>query len=92
MNTLLARISIVVIAVQLLLVAGCTEPSSIAEPDSGGDDLGTITFSPGTTLDFAFVSNGKLLSGVLDVPAQPAQALVIFVHGYGGTDVRGWHM
>ena len=45
------------------------------------------------TADFAFVSGGRTLSGVLDQPAAgPARALVIFVHGYGPTDVRGWHL
>ena len=50
-------------------------------------------FAPGTTADFEFTSSGVQLSGVLDVPAaQPAQALILFVHGYGETDVRGWSM
>jgi alpha-beta hydrolase superfamily lysophospholipase len=45
-----------------------------------------------TTTDFAFVSAGRTLSGVLDQPpGGEARALVVFVHGYGPTDVRGWH-
>lgn len=45
------------------------------------------------TTDFAFVSAGRTLSGVLDQPAGgEARALVIFVHGYGPTDVRGWRL
>ena len=45
------------------------------------------------TADFAFVSGGHKLSGVLDQPTgAEARALVIFVHGYGPTDVRGWHL
>ncbi len=45
-----------------------------------------------TTADFEFVSAGRKLSGVLDQPvAGEARALVVFVHGYGPTDVRGWH-
>jgi alpha-beta hydrolase superfamily lysophospholipase len=49
--------------------------------------------APMTTADFEFRSAGRSLSGVLDQPAeQPARALVIFVHGYGPTDVRGWHL
>ena len=48
---------------------------------------------PMTTADFAFVSAGRTLSGVLDQPAVgEASALVIFVHGYGPTDVRGWRL
>jgi alpha-beta hydrolase superfamily lysophospholipase len=46
-----------------------------------------------TTADFEFVSGGHLLSGVLDHPvAGETRALVVFVHGYGPTDVRGWHL
>jgi uncharacterized protein len=45
------------------------------------------------TTDFEFVSAGRTLSGVLDQPAAgEARALVVFVHGYGPTDVRGWHL
>lgn len=48
--------------------------------------------APMITTDFEFVSAGRRLSGVLDQPASgPARALVVFVHGYGPTDVRGWH-
>lgn len=46
-----------------------------------------------TTADFEFASGGHRLSGVLDQPvAGEARALVVFVHGYGPTDVRGWHL
>ena len=49
--------------------------------------------APMATTDFAFVSAGRTLSGVLDQPAGgEARALVIFVHGYGPTDVRGWRL
>jgi pimeloyl-ACP methyl ester carboxylesterase len=45
---------------------------------------------PMAITDFEFVSAGKKLSGVLDQPANgKARALVVFVHGYGKTDVRG---
>lgn len=45
---------------------------------------------PATTSDFTFESGGNILSGVMDVPASgEAEALVIFIHGYGGTDIRG---
>jgi hypothetical protein len=48
---------------------------------------------PMTTRDFAFVSAGITLSGVIDQPTGGmARALVVFVHGYGPTDVRGWSM
>ena len=48
---------------------------------------------PIITSDFEFVSSGQALSGLLDQPAGgKAHALIIFVHGYGPTDVRGWHL
>ncbi len=40
------------------------------------------------TEPFEFTSNGKKLSGFLDVPSQTAASgLIIFVHGYGSTNV-----
>lgn len=42
------------------------------------------------TEDFTFVSSGRTLSGFIDQPASvPTRALIIFVHGSGGTNVRG---
>lgn len=47
-------------------------------------------FIPGTTVDFTFDSNGLTLSGIFDTPAKKvSEALIIFVHGYGGSDIRG---
>ena len=69
-----------------LLVALCACTDSQATTDL------KLNFNPGTTVDIEFESDGTELSGILDVPVQPAQALVIFVHGYGETDVRGWNM
>jgi uncharacterized protein len=46
-----------------------------------------------TTTDFEFGSNGGKLSGVISQPVdREAKALIVFVHGYGNTDVRGWNM
>jgi hypothetical protein len=46
-------------------------------------------FALGATSDFYFESNGTMLSGVFDTPREPdAEALVIFIHGYGPTDIR----
>jgi pimeloyl-ACP methyl ester carboxylesterase len=43
--------------------------------------------------DFTFVSQGLTLSGIVTQPLQgDAKALIVFVHGYGPTDVRGWTM
>ncbi|WP_233079843.1 alpha/beta hydrolase family protein [Rheinheimera soli] len=49
-----------------------------------------VRFTPGTTMDFTFDSNGLTLSGIFDTPAKKvSEALIIFVHGYGGSDIRG---
>ncbi|HEX2101505.1 MAG TPA: alpha/beta hydrolase [Candidatus Synoicihabitans sp.] len=49
--------------------------------------------APLQTSDFSFVSSGLTLSGVISQPAQgETKALIVFVHGYGPTDVRGWNM
>ena len=46
-------------------------------------------FRTGETSDFTFRSNSLELSGVFDTPEdRPAEALILFVHGYGGTDIR----
>ncbi|MEL6448372.1 MAG: hypothetical protein AAFQ62_10545 [Pseudomonadota bacterium] len=59
--------------------------------NSSDNQADSITFTPGTTVDFEFESDGLTLSGVFDVPAnQPAEALIIIVHSYGHTDVRNW--
>lgn len=48
---------------------------------------------PMTTADFTFESSGQTLSGRIDLPPSgKAEALIIFVHGYGPTDIRGWDM
>jgi hypothetical protein len=42
-----------------------------------------------STEDFEFVSGGRTLSGIMDQPASgEAQALIVFVHGSGPTNVR----
>lgn len=49
-------------------------------------------FAPGTTEDFTFDSNGLTLSGIFDTPAgQRSEALIIFVHGYGESNIRAWN-
>lgn len=41
------------------------------------------------TTDFEFVSGNKTLSGIIDQPGEgKAQALIVFVHGSGVTDIR----
>ena len=63
------------------ILAACTGPASSKEPAS--------LFEPGEITDFTFRSNGLELSGIFDTPdTRPAEALILFVHGYGGTDVR----
>lgn len=52
-----------------------------------------IDFTPGKTVDFTFQSNELRLSGLFDVPAQQnPQALILFIHGYGETNIREWDM
>ncbi|MEL6693209.1 MAG: alpha/beta hydrolase [Pseudomonadota bacterium] len=59
----------------------CAGPNNANEPAS--------FFQSGETTDFTFQSNGLELSGVFDTPSnRPAKALILFVHGYGGTDIH----
>lgn len=45
------------------------------------------------TVDLEFTTSGHTLSGIISQPAHTkARALVVFIHGYGKTDVRGWDM
>lgn len=72
-----------VIVIFTTTLCACTEP-----PKQKNIELAT-QFSPGTTVDFTFRSNNLILSGVFDTPAEPvSKALIIFVHGYGSTDIR----
>lgn len=61
---------------------------------SPNDDVSqAIHFTRGKTVDFTFESNELRLSGLLDVPAQQnPQALILFIHGYGETNIREWDM
>src|SRR5690349_1988186 len=45
------------------------------------------------TEPFEFVVDGTLLRGVVDRPVGPPRAVVLFVHGYGRTDVvaQNWY-
>lgn len=62
----------------------------LAVPAYGSEPNDAVTV---TTTDFEFVSSGLRLSGVISQPAkQEAKALIVFVHGYGNTNVRGWNM
>ncbi len=71
------------LAVITVMVSACGAPpeQETAEPEP--------RFVPGTTVDFTFDSNGLTLSGIFDTPAgQESEALIIFVHGYGETNIR----
>lgn len=49
-------------------------------------------FARGTTVDFTFDSNGLTLSGIFDTPAaRESGALILFVHGYGESNIRVWN-
>lgn len=74
------------VAALLCFVGGWS--GGAAEPTAGNEELAPIA-----TTDFAFVSQGVSLSGIISQPAQQeAKALIVLVHGYGRTDVRGWNM
>ena len=55
---------------------------------------GRADAAPMTTETFEFVADGNVLRGVIDLPAGRApRAVLLFVHGYGRTDVvaRNWY-
>lgn len=71
-----------IIAVIVVVLNACTIEQEQTTPE--------VRFIPGTTVDFTFDSNGLALSGIFDTPAKEvSKALIIFVHGYGGSDIRG---
>lgn len=68
------------------IMSACSALSA-NEPESA-PDLSPI----GEMSDFTFTSSGLQLSGVFDTPSGgEAEALVLFIHGYGPSDVRGWN-
>ncbi len=71
------------VAIFTLTVGACAE---LPEQEAS---ISETYFKPGATVDFTFKSNGLTLSGIFDTPAENVtEALIIFVHGYGGTDIR----
>jgi uncharacterized protein len=50
--------------------------------------------APMKTEPFEFVSDGRVLRGVIDRPAGQPRAVLVFVHGYGRTDVvaQNWYL
>ena len=63
------------------IMTACAGPAPSDDPSG--------LFELGETTDFTFQSNDLELSGIFDTPdKRPAKALILFVHGYGGTDVR----
>lgn len=85
---------IIWIAFFALLAEFSISCSARSEPEpSNADPIITFSlFQPGETVDFEFQSGGYQLSGVLDSPTKPAKGLILFLHGYGPSDVRGWNM
>lgn len=66
--------------------------SACGEPPETETATPATRFAPGTTVDFTFDSNGLTLSGIFDTPAdQESQALILFVHGYGESNIRAWN-
>ncbi len=69
-----------------LILSACGVPP---EPESA---IQETHFAPDTTVDFTFDSNGLTLSGIFDTPAgDETSALILFVHGYGKTNIREWN-
>lgn len=66
---------------------------TVCAPVSGDEISETASpFAPGETTDFTFMSSEQQLSGVFDAPeGDGADALILFVHGYGETNVRAWN-
>lgn len=72
-----------------LLLSACSEPGATQHEALASDSQ----FTPGETVDFTFRSNDHTLSGIFDTLDQTdAQGLILFIHGYGPTDVRGHNM
>ncbi|PHR93762.1 MAG: alpha/beta hydrolase [Robiginitomaculum sp.] len=73
----------------VFLMFGCAHVADQVEPVTVHVTAQVTT--PMSTEDFEFVSEGNTLSGMLDQPTKDeAHALIIFIHGYGNTNVRDW--
>ncbi len=71
------------ILITALILGACAMQ---VDREADGSD---VRFKPGSTVDFTFVSNDLTMSGVFDTPAAPeSEALILFVHGYGESDIR----
>lgn len=74
MNINSPKTSLVFFFIVLFIVFGCS---------------GANKTVPMVTTDFDFISGNKTLSGIIDQPVNgKAQALIVFVHGSGVTDIR----
>jgi len=74
------------VLIAALNLFGCSSGQSA----SADNDIQIL--SPGTTTDFTFETSGIVLSGQFDTPTTgQADALIIFVHGYGQTNIRAWN-
>ena len=72
-----------IVAAFAVLVSACAAPE-----DSPSETLDG-RFTPGSTIDFTFQSDGNTLSGIFDTPAtDDSKALILFVHGYGPSNIR----
>lgn len=73
-------------AALVVLLSACTTP--YAPP---AENIET-RFTPGSTVDFEFAANEITLSGIFDTPATAeSEALILFVHGYGESNIREWN-
>ncbi|MDJ0908139.1 MAG: alpha/beta hydrolase [Woeseiaceae bacterium] len=75
-----------IVAAIMFMLSGCGAPAEQVAATRG------LLFAPDTTVDFTFDSNGQTLSGIFDTPAgHETRALILFVHGYGETNIREWN-
>lgn len=74
-----------------IIVVGSILSACAATPNQEAVSQGQ-TFPPGVASDFTFQSSDLKLSGIFDTPAGGnAEALILFVHGYGPSNVREWN-
>jgi hypothetical protein len=71
------------------LRCGALAASALLLSDAIGGSIAAQDIAPMKTRDFEFASGNKVLSGFIDQPGDgQARALIVFIHGSGGTNIR----
>jgi hypothetical protein len=71
------------------LRCGALAASVLLLGDAMGGLIAAQNTAPMKTRDFEFASGNKALSGFIDQPGDgQARALIVFIHGSGGTNIR----